>query len=194
MDLMHLGLVILGLTPLIATLLLGYQTMRAGNGVMGKPSISAPLFYLNKLLVGLLFTILGIACVFPAFFLYLPFLIQDSVAEVQKLLALIFLLAGNLLMLPAYYSMSIFTRVGLPVGEHALVTDGVYKISRNPMYTSFIFFFAACFLLVPSLLLGALIIFNLVMHHLIILKEEKFLTGYFGKEYLDYKSSVARYL
>lgn len=194
MNLLHFGLVVLGLTPLIATLLLGYQVMRAGNGVLGKPSISAPLFYVNKLLVAILFAVQAAACVFPSFFLHLPFLIQDSVADVQKLLALIFLLSGNLLLLPAYYSMSIFTRVGIPSGEHALVTDGVYKISRNPMYASFLFFFAACFLLAPSLLLAVLITFNLVVHHFIILKEERFLTDYFGQQYLNYKSNVARYL
>ena len=115
-----------------------------------------------------------------------------SFASHRRLLTI--LLGANLLVIPAYYSMSIFTRVGLPTGKHALQTNGVYQISRNPMYTSFFFFHIACFLLVPSLLLVPFMAFNLVTHHLIILKEEKFLANTFQEEYLDYKKGTARYL
>ena len=194
MQLIQLGLIILSLVPTIATLLLAYQIMRAGFQALGKPSINSILFYYSKSAAALVFALLIIASFFPGFFLWLPFLIQNDIVAVQKLMSLIFLFAGNILLLPAYYKMSIFTRVGLPTSEHVLQTEGVYRVSRNPMYTSFFFFFAACFLLIPSILLAVLMLAALALHHRIIKKEEAYLTSAFGEVYLDYKAQVARYL
>ena len=62
------------------------------------------------------------------------------------------------------------------------------------MYTSFLFFYIACFILLPSLITGILIIYSVITHHFIIKKEEKYLTEVFKEEYLKYKKQVARYL
>ena len=194
MSLLQFGLIILSDFPIVATLFLGYQLMRVGNGAMGKPTISAWLFYPAKIIIGLIGGILFIATLKPDFFLLFPGLIQHEIPDVQKLMALIFLLGANLLTIPAYYTMSIFTRVGLPTGEHVLQTSGVYRITRNPMYTSFYFIHMTCFLLVPSLLLVPFMIFNLGVHHFIIKNEEKFLAKTFQDEYLKYKKDTARYL
>ncbi|WP_372776706.1 isoprenylcysteine carboxylmethyltransferase family protein [Mangrovibacterium sp.] len=194
MQLIQFGIIVLCLVPTIATLLLAYQVMRAGFGMLGKPTIQPALFYLTKGIIGLLFGFLLMASFSNDFFLKIPGLIQNEIPVVQKLMSLIFLLAGNLLLLPAYYTMSIFTRVGLPESDHVLQTSGVYRISRNPMYTSFFFFFPACFLLIPSLYLAAFIVFDLAMHHYIIKKEEAYIESTFGQIYLDYKKKTARYL
>lgn len=194
MNLIHFGLMVLSWTPAVATFLLGYQTMRAGFAVLGKPTIQPALFYLAKVLVAVLLALLAIASTFPAKLSGFPLLIQTEVPAVQQMMAMVFMLAGNLLLLPAYYTMSIFTRVGLPESEHVLQTEGIYRISRNPMYTSFLFFFPACFMLLPSLLVAVAAIADLVLHHVIILNEEIYLQKTFGKPYSDYKSRVARYL
>lgn len=194
MSLIQIGLASLSGFPILATLLLAYQLMRNGQGVLGKPTIASWPFYLTKLITGILIGCLFLASIQPSFFLYFPWLIQSEIPEVQKLLSMVSLLGGNLLLIPAYYSLSIFTRVGLPTKQHALQTDGIYKWSRNPMYTSFFFFHTACFLLVPSMLVAALIVFNLVTHHFIILNEERYLKETFGSDYLDYKKNTARYL
>ncbi len=194
MNLMRFALAFTGSLPVISVLLLGYQLFRNGQGIMGKPSVTPWLFILSKLTVAVLFAVLMAACISPGFFLKIPWLIQTEIPAVQQLMALIFLLAGNLFLIPAFYTLSIFTRAGLPTSPHVLRTDGVYRISRNPMYVSFWFFFVACFLLVPSLLLALLIFFCLIVHHFIILNEEKFLENSFGDQYLSYKSQVARYI
>ncbi len=194
MQLIQFGLLVLSLVPTVATCLLAYQTMRAGFNIKGKPTINGFLFYFSKAVAALVFALLVVASFSPQFFMKVPFLIQNDIAAVQKLMSLIFLFAGNLLLLPAYYTMSIFTRVGLPTSEHVLQTEGVYKISRNPMYTSFFFFFGACFLLVPSVLLAGMMLASLALHHRIIKKEETYLESAFGEVYLKYKGSVARYL
>ncbi|HEX7583268.1 MAG TPA: methyltransferase, partial [Prolixibacteraceae bacterium] len=68
------------------------------------------------------------------------------------------------------------------------------KISRNPMYASFIFLNTATFLFLPSILLLVVMIYGMIVHHFIILGEEKFLENEFGDEYRKYKARVSRYL
>lgn len=194
MTLLQIGLIILSGLPILSTALLAYQLLRNGQGAFGTPTILPWLFYPAKLLTGLLMVLLFWVSLRADFFLYFPRLIQTEILEVQKLLALIFVLAGNLLLIPAYYSMSIFTRVGLPTKDHALQTKGIYRISRNPMYTSFFFFFTACFLLIPSVLIAIIGLFCLVTHHFIILNEEKFLLKAFGTDYAEYRKNTSRYL
>ncbi len=194
MKLLQIGLAILSGFPIVATAALGYQLLRNGQGAFGKPTVSPVFFYSAKGIVALIFIILFFASVKNSFFQVFPLLIQNNIAESQKMLALVFMLAGNLLLIPAYYTLSIFTRVGLPTKQHALYTTGVYRISRNPMYTSFFFFFTSLFLLVPSVLLVLLMIYCLIAHYHIIKNEEQFLSHEFGEEYLSYKQNTARYL
>lgn len=194
MSLMRLALTFTGSLPVVSVLLLGYQLFRNGQGIMGKPTLTPWLFFLTKLTVAVLFAILMAACISPGFFLKIPWLMQTEIPDVQQLMALIFLLAGNLFLIPALYTLSIFTRAGLPTSAHVLRTDGIYRISRNPMYVSFCFFFIACFLLVPSLLPALLIIFCLITHHFIIVNEERFLGKTFGDQYRSYKRRVAKYI
>ena len=194
MMLIQSGLVILSGFPILATAALAYQIMRNGQGAFGNPTINPTLFYPAKIIAAIGFIFLFFASLNADLFQHFPWLIQDEIVDVQKLLALIFLLGGNLLLIPAYYTMSIFTRVGLPTKPHALQTTGVYKISRNPMYASFLFFFVACFLLIPSVFLALLLIFCLIAHHFIIKNEEHFLASEFGDDYLTYKKNTARYL
>ncbi|WP_430972259.1 methyltransferase family protein [Sunxiuqinia rutila] len=194
MSILQLALTSLSSFPLLATAFLGYQLLRNGQGAMGTPSINSWLFYPAKFTAGFLLFILLPASFSSSFFSYFPWLIQNEIPEVQQLLALIFLLAGNLLLIPAYYTMSIFTRVGLPTKDHALQTSGIYRISRNPMYTSFFFFFTACFLLVPSIGVAVFSLFSLFAHHLIILSEEKYMASSFTSDYQQYCKQTARYL
>jgi protein-S-isoprenylcysteine O-methyltransferase Ste14 len=131
--------------------------------------------------------------VFPEYRNFIPFLIQNDIPDVQKLLAVVFMIPANLIIVPAYLSMGLITNIGLPTGKHELRTSGIYKISRNPMYASFFFLNTATFLFIPSILLLIVMIYGIVVHHFIILEEEKYLNREFGAEYKQYKSSVPRY-
>lgn len=194
MKLIQALLIVLSGFPVLSTLFLAYQLFRNGQGTLGKPTIVPWLFFSAKMSVGFLFAILFAAGIKPDFYLWFPWPIQNDIPSVQKLMSLIFLAAGNLFLIPAYHTLSIFTRVGLPKSPHVIKTNGIYRITRNPMYVSFWFFFTACFLLAPSLFVALLIIFCLTVHHFVILNEEKFLECSFGDQYLSYKKRVARYL
>ena len=77
----------------------------------------------------------------------------------------------------------------------ALVTDGVYRISRHPMYLGFVLS-----LLGLAILLGSLtpflivLIFAVVMDRVFIVVEERMLGEKFGQAWLNYKASVRRWI
>lgn len=92
-----------------------------------------------------------------------------------------------------------FARYGQPTDPgrptHAIVTSGVFSISRNPLYLGGIFFLAgislafnllwALILLLPSII---------ACHFILIAPEERYLSTRFGKEYDVYMATVSRWL
>ena len=77
----------------------------------------------------------------------------------------------------------------------SLLVSGPFRISRHPMYLGM-----AAILLGEAVVLGSVatfafpLIFAIMMEVLFISKEEKNLERAFGKEYLDYKRSVRRWI
>ena len=76
-----------------------------------------------------------------------------------------------------------------------LVKEGVYALMRHPIYTTIIFHLNVLF----SLWWGSyLIIFLIPIQYLfwskIIIKEEQYLVGIFGQDYIDYMSNVSRFI
>lgn len=76
-----------------------------------------------------------------------------------------------------------------------LVTSGIYRVSRNPMYLSLLLFLVAEVLWLgkPTGFLG-IIIFILWMNMGQIKEEEKILTDKFTEDYLNYRKKVRRWL
>jgi protein-S-isoprenylcysteine O-methyltransferase Ste14 len=76
----------------------------------------------------------------------------------------------------------------------ALVTEGVYARTRNPIYLAFIIFLIGIGMLFNSDWAFILIIpFVLIIHFGVIKREEAYLLSRFGKPYADYMSRVPRY-
>ena len=77
----------------------------------------------------------------------------------------------------------------------SVVTGGVYRLSRNPMYVSLTALLTvwAVFLAVPVAGIGP-IAFALFTHWFQILPEERVLVAKFGREYLDYQRRVRRWI
>jgi protein-S-isoprenylcysteine O-methyltransferase Ste14 len=82
-----------------------------------------------------------------------------------------------------------------PNNSSSLVTNGVYSISRNPMYLGFSLFLCALavFLKSPYLLFGVAA-FVLYMNRFQILPEERALEAHFGDSFLAYKNTVRRWM
>lgn len=194
MDWIGYCLSVLSVIPILATLVLGAFLAKDGRHAMGKPTIHPVFFFSGKFLLFSVWALFAVLTLFPNYRNMIPFQIQNQIPDVQRLLAVVFLIPANLIIVPAYLSMGLVTHIGLPEGKHELRTGGIYRISRNPMYASFIFLNTAAFLFIPSLLLLVVMIYGMIVHHFIILGEEKFLEKEFGKDYLKYKTKTPRYL
>lgn len=77
----------------------------------------------------------------------------------------------------------------------ALVTDGVYRISRHPMYLGFVLILLGLAILLGSLTPCLIVpVFAFVMDRVFIVVEERMLTEKFGQAWLDYKVEVRRWV
>ncbi len=92
-----------------------------------------------------------------------------------------------------------FTRAGTDLRPHkptsALITDGPFEYSRNPIYVGFLIIQAGVALVLGSfwmLILLPLTFFGL--EWLIIRREERYLARKFGRFYTDYRSQVRRWV
>jgi protein-S-isoprenylcysteine O-methyltransferase Ste14 len=107
------------------------------------------------------------------------------------LIALSALLVG----MPALQFLKAKTGVATFQPATALVTSGVYGLSRNPIYIGLVAGLLGLALLVDSLWLLLLVpIVALVLDRGVILREETYLEEKFGEDYRDYKRRVRRWL
>jgi len=85
-------------------------------------------------------------------------------------------------------------RIGVKEEEKTeLITTGIFGLSRNPYFLSYIVLFIAYILLVSNVAVIIFSILSIISIHKMILKEELFLESLHGNKYLDYKGKVARY-
>ena len=102
--------------------------------------------------------------------------------------------AGFILLFIGRFGLGDSFRIGCPKESTRLRVDGLFRVSRNPMYLGVYSTLLASVLytLNPVLLLfGAFIV---AVHHRIILAEETHLRSAFGKNYAEYCCRVRRYL
>jgi protein-S-isoprenylcysteine O-methyltransferase Ste14 len=77
----------------------------------------------------------------------------------------------------------------------ALVTGGVFRISRHPMYLGFVLSLIGIAVLLGSLTpFFAIPVFAVSMDRAFIRVEERMLEGKFGQAWLEYKAKVRRWL
>ncbi len=109
-------------------------------------------------------------------------------------IAILMAASGFLLIILSSVFLGNSTRIGLPEEETMLKTKGIYRYSRNPMYVGFhlVTLSGMVYTLNPCVILPGL--FSFIIYHLIIQGEEAFLEERFGKEYMDYKQRVRKYL
>lgn len=102
---------------------------------------------------------------------------------------------GDLVFLCSVLCMKDSWRAGIPETDQTrLVTGGIYQYSRNPAFLGFDLQYCGLLLMYANGLTALFTLFAMVMLHLQILQEEKYLTGCFGEGYQAYCSQVFRYL
>lgn len=77
----------------------------------------------------------------------------------------------------------------------ALVRDGPFRFTRNPMYLALCLVqIALGFFLNDWITLLFVVPLALILHYGVVLREERYLTAKFGEPYLQYKHEVHRWI
>ena len=144
--------------------------------------VRPPVVVLASLLLG---AVLTVAWPFP----FLPRVLRLPVG------GLLVAMAGALFS----YSITQFRTAGTPVPGNkpttAIVRTGPYRFSRNPIYLAFFALHLGLAILVNSpWLVVTLIAAVAIIAVVVVPREERYLTGRFGAEYLEYKARVRRWL
>ncbi len=104
-------------------------------------------------------------------------------------------LIGDAIFLIAVLCMKDSWRAGIPEKDKTeLVTGGIYAFSRNPAFLGFDLMYIGVLFMYCNILTGAFTAFAVVMLHMQILQEERYMASTCGEEYLSYKKRVFRYL
>lgn len=102
---------------------------------------------------------------------------------------------GDIVFLASVICMHDSWRAGIPDSDKTeLVTTGIYKFSRNPAFLGFDLQYIGVMLIYFNPLTAVFSAFAIVMLHLQILQEERYLLSAFGEPYQQYKNRVFRYL
>lgn len=115
-----------------------------------------------------------------------------QVTEVRIVGVLVGIL-GVLFFASATITMKTSWRVGIPEEKTTLVTQGIYRFSRNPAFVGFDLLYLSICLMFFNIPLVLVSVWAAVMLHLQILQEEKHMYHMFGDEYDVYKKHTLRY-
>ena len=113
-----------------------------------------------------------------------------------RVIGMYFAFIGDIVFFSAVFTMRDSWRAGVAAGDkekRELVTVGIYNYSRNPAFLGFDLVYIGILLMFFNPILLVITLFAMIMLHLQILEEEKFLEVFFGKEYVEYKGKTSRY-
>ena len=148
---------------------------------------------ITLILSAIIYQLIFIQLFYPAFIHFLielDFMQIDFINYTGYLLNFIALTIG----LAALFEMRNSWRIGIKHDQKtALVTTGIYAISRNPYFLSYDLLFLSIWFIFPSLIFLLLILVLAIAFHLMILEEEDYLKKAQGAVYQEYKNQVRRY-
>lgn len=181
---------------LVTLLPLGFVTLLFGGGKVfrrrnvnmdGDPPIDKLLFSSSKYLI----LVVWVAMVVHGWGGNLSFV---PVPNPVRWIALFLWGAGFLLLFTGRLRLGDSFRIGSAQERTNLTVDGLFRFSRNPMYLGVYATLVATVLYTLNPLLLAVAVYIVVVHHKIVLAEEKHLRAVFGAQYTDYCGRVRRYL
>lgn len=108
--------------------------------------------------------------------------------------AVILVIVGSLMLLISFFTMGKALKYGLPKEETHLITNGIFGLSRNPLYVGLFMVNIGSVLYNPCILNFLFSGYCIVSHIWLIMGEERFLETRFGEEWRIYKNRVRRFL
>lgn len=153
----------------------------------GTPPINKKVFILSKLFMLLTW----VSALLQAIGVNLRMI---QLPEITNLVSSLSFLMGFLIVALSFYYLGDANTMGLPNKEPSLKDKGFYRFTRNPIYLGFFFMIFGSVLYTQNIIVLLLGVFSIIVHHKIIISEEKHLIEKLGNVYLDYQKKVRRYL
>jgi protein-S-isoprenylcysteine O-methyltransferase Ste14 len=153
----------------------------------GEAPINRILFYASKYSIIILWGAMALAS-WGIGFSPVP------VPRLLQLIALVFWFAGFALLYLGRFTLGDSFRLGTPKEDTRLKTDGLFRLSRNPMYVGVYATIVASSLYTLNPVVILLGVFVVLVHHSIVLAEEDHMQNVFSREYPEYCSRVRRYV
>ncbi|HBX50826.1 MAG: hypothetical protein A2275_14215 [Bacteroidetes bacterium RIFOXYA12_FULL_35_11] len=153
--------------------------------IFGKPPISGFIFIPGKLCLFVSIFFFTVRIYWPQHLLW-----KNQVGDT---IAMFLFFIGIIITLGSVLNIGNSLSMGLPGAKTKLITIGLYKYSRNPMYLGLFAIVTASCIFTPHVINFICAIFVIYVHHTIILAEEKFLKNRFQKDWDKYKKEVHRY-
>ena len=119
--------------------------------------------------------------------------VKQFLANEIRVIGIVIGIIGVIFFALATITMKSSWRVGIPEEKTSLVTNGIYKWSRNPAFVGFDLLYLSMCLMFFNILLVCVSVWAVVMLHLQILQEETHMYHMFGDEYATYKKQTLRY-
>jgi protein-S-isoprenylcysteine O-methyltransferase Ste14 len=157
--------------------------------LIGKTTINPVLFYTGKI-SGYITWIMYVLQLTDIYSLIL------EGEHYRSLIYISYLLTGFALVLITFSLIHLgkSTRLGLPTTDTKLKVNGLYKISRNPMYVGFNLLTLSSMIYLSNFVILIMGLYSILIYHLIIKAEEKFLEQRFGEDFIRYKIKTRRYI
>lgn len=122
------------------------------------------------------------------------FLEWNHMPSPVRIVGVVIGLTGDFVFLVAVLTMRDSWRAGIPETDKTeFVSHGIYQYSRNPAFLGFDLMYTGILLMYFNGILLLFTIWVVVMLHLQILQEEKYLETVFGEEYRAYRERTGRY-
>lgn len=154
--------------------------------VIGKSPISVPAIVIGKV------ALFACSLFFIAKFLNIDAMLYDSTST--SISGMVLYVVGIFLVILSLIQLGQSAAVGIPERDTKLITHGLYRFTRNPIYLGAFIMCAGSCLFSIHIINFLLFAIAVGVHHQIVIKEEEFLEKRFGRRWLDYEQQVPRYV
>jgi protein-S-isoprenylcysteine O-methyltransferase Ste14 len=158
-----------------------------GKKRLGKFPICPMLFVAGKLSMGISWGFLFVQAAGMQLTLF-------PIPEAFEYVSAVLLLLGIAFVISAFLYLGSDSRFGVSDDSGGLRTTGIYRVSRNPMYVGFYLVTLASLVQVLHPMNVGCGLAGMLVHHRIVLAEERFLLKEHGAPYEAYRRRVRRYL
>ena len=116
-------------------------------------------------------------------------------SEPAAWIGVLFCLAGLAMLLWSLISFGRSFRIGIDTDRpDALIVDGIFALSRNPIYVAFAMILFGEFLIFANWISLIYLVAAVALMHRQVMREEAYLSAHYGAAYEQYCSHVRRYL